>query len=113
MKYLFNTTTTMKEYNHKKWWVDRDLVPSVRIEAKDLKEALIKFREHAEKSSSVEISKNALEKKVPMYRDINDEPVQVGYTITGSTYFDGEYRGWTKQYVELWVEIIEIKYPTF
>ena len=27
--YIFKTTTTMKEYNNKKWWVDSDIVPEI------------------------------------------------------------------------------------
>lgn len=38
--YIFKTTTTMKEYNNKKWWINSDIVPEIRIKAETLKEAL-------------------------------------------------------------------------
>lgn len=35
--YIFKTTTTMKEYNNKKWWIDSDIVPEIRIKAETLR----------------------------------------------------------------------------
>lgn len=32
--YIFKTTTTMKEYNNKKWWIDPDSIREMRIQAK-------------------------------------------------------------------------------
>lgn len=115
MKFLFKTTVTMKEYNCKKWWIDGDCVPELHVEAETLKEALQKYVEHVDKKACIEISKTALKEKSPMYIDRkNGEALQVGYVITGSTDFDkGNYQGWSKQYVDLWVTIYAIDYVQF
>ena len=30
MNYIFKTTTTMKEYNNKKWWIDGDIISAYK-----------------------------------------------------------------------------------
>lgn len=79
--YIFKTTTTMKEYNNKKWWIDSD----------------------------IEISKNALKTKQDMFVDTPDGTKQVGYVITGKSDFEDRdnYR-WSTQYIDLWVTILTV-----
>lgn len=115
MKFLFKTTVTMKEYNCKKWWIEGDIVRELTVEADTLEEALVKYKEHVEKTAYIDISKTAMKLKQPMYIDKKSgETVQVGYVITGSSDFDkGNYQGWSKQYVDLWVTIYLIDYVQF
>lgn len=47
--YIFKTTTTMKEYNFKKWWIDGDIITEKRITAANLAAALEKYREIIER----------------------------------------------------------------
>lgn len=111
MKYLFNTVTTMKPYNRDKYWIDRNYVTDKTILAADLQEALRIYREKVNDDMCIEISRNALKEKQPMYRDRKSgESVQVGYVITGKTEIQtDDYRNpWSTQYVDLWVEIVEI-----
>lgn len=95
--YIFKTTTTMKEYNNKKWWIDSDIVPEIRIKAETLKEALLEYQKKVYENSYIEISKNALKTK------------QVGYVITGKSDFEDRdnYR-WSTQYIDLWVTILTV-----
>ena len=105
--YLFQTTTTMKEYNSKKYWINSDYVTSrMKINADTLKEALLKYRDRVQKETYVEISNNAMKKKEAMYVDTSNGAKQVGYIITGKTDFeDEETHRWTAQYIDLWVNI--------
>ena len=107
--YIFKTVTTMKEYNKKKWWIDSDIVPEIRIIAENLKEALHKFRELVYKKSGIEISDNAIKNKEVMFADSPEGVTQVGYVITGKTEFEDRdnYR-WSTQYVDLWVTILTV-----
>ena len=106
--YEFKTIVTMKEYNAKKWWIDRGYIPQTTIEAENVKEALAKYREFAE-DHCVSISDNALKTKSPMYIDTKEGVKQVGYVITGKTDFqDDRNYSWSTQYVDLWVNIVEI-----
>lgn len=104
--YLFSTTTTMKEYNHKKWWICGDVIPQMRINAENVKAALIEFQKKVYNKSEITISDNALKLKNAMYVDTENGTKQVGYVITGSCDFQDEknYR-WSKQFVDLWVNI--------
>lgn len=104
MKYLFTTTTTMKEYNCKKWWIDGNIVPEMYIDAASLMEALTEYRQKVREKAYIDISDNAMRNKNPMYIDTTDGTKQVGYVITGSTYFEENYKE-SKQYVDLWVNI--------
>ena len=95
-KYLFKTTTTMKEYNAKKWWIERDYIPQTTIEAENVKEALAKYREFAE-DHCVSISDNALKTKSAMYIDTAEGVKQCGYyydeidSHRGYYVFNGDY----------------------
>ena len=44
-----------------------------------------------------------------MYVDTQDGVKQVGYVITGKTYFENidNYK-WSKQYIDLWVTILTV-----
>lgn len=115
MKYLFETTVTMKEYNKKKWWIDADIIPRIRIEAENMKAALKAFQKEVYKRAYIEVSDNALKTKNDMYVDtISGETKQVGYVITGKTEFEDRdnYR-YSTQYIDLWVNICTIQDADF
>lgn len=38
--YIFRTTTTMKEYNSKHWWIDGNIIPEKTIQAESVAAAL-------------------------------------------------------------------------
>lgn len=108
MKYLFETKTTMKPYNRRKWWIDSDVVSNFFVDADTLTDAIQKYREHAD-DCGVIISDNGIKTKTPMYRDRADGPVQTGFVITGKTsFYDDDTRRCSDQYVELWVEVMTI-----
>ena len=112
--YLFKTFTTMKEYNKTKWSIDSDIIEEKYINANTPREALKKYREEVENKHYVLISDNALKHKSPMYVDSpSGDAQQVGYVITGKTYFEDDFHNWSKQYIELWVQILEIINPKF
>ena len=58
--YMFNTVTTMKAYNNKKWWIDGDIIRTKYIEANTVNEALKKFQEIVENDNYISISKYTL-----------------------------------------------------
>lgn len=107
MKFLFKTATTMKPYNNKKWWIDKDVMPEAYINADNLKEALTKYQKRA-KENGITISNSALKTAEPMYVDSDGETKQVGLVITASTDFYDSYNVCDKQYIELWAEILTI-----
>ena len=113
--YRFETSTTMKPYNNEKWWIDSGIVRPVEVQAETLTEALNLWRNIVTERDYIEISRNAIRNKQPMYRDYNDgRTEQVGYVITGKTEFDkGDYTGYCSQYIELWVSIYIIEAPNF
>lgn len=104
--FVFETTTTMKEYNRDKWWIMDDIVKTFETTASTLSEALKSFQKFVEDTAYITISNNALKTKNPMYRDTKDGTKQVGYVITGQADFEDRdnYR-WSKQYINLWVDI--------
>lgn len=108
--YIFKTTATMKEYNNKKWYIDRDVVSDMRINADSVENALEIYRERVEEKYGINISKNAITNKSEMFVDLPDgETKQVGYVITGKTEFDkGDYTGYSTQYIDLWVTILTV-----
>lgn len=110
MNYIFKTTATMKEYNHKKWYIDGDIVSDMRINADSVENALEIYRERVEEMHYISISKNAIKNKSEMFVDLSDGSVkQVGYVITGKTEFDkGDYSGYSTQYIDLWVTILTV-----
>lgn len=108
--YIFKTTATMKEYNNKKWWIDSNIVGEIRLTAPNVAEALKKYKEKVAEKFYIDISRNALKNKNPMYIDgVDGEAVQVGYVITGKTEFEDRdnYR-WSTQYIDLWVTILTV-----
>lgn len=107
--YIFKTKTTMKPYNNEKWWIDSDLIREIRIQAENLRDALMEYQEYVSEAAGVEISNNALKTKEPMYVDTQDGVKQIGYVITGKTYFENidNYK-WSKQYIDLWVTILTV-----
>lgn len=108
-KFEFKTTTTMKEYNAKKWWIYPDIIRPITISAENLKAALHKYAEYCYNTAYIEVSKNALRTKSPMYVDLKTgESKQVGYVITGKSDFQRDDYSWSTQYIDLWVSITEV-----
>lgn len=110
MDYIFKTTTTMKEYNNKNWWIDGDFISDMRITADNVENAIAIYRNRVDEKYCVNISRNAIKNKSDMFVDTPDGGVkQVGYVITGKTEFDkGDYTGYSTQYIDLWVTIITV-----
>lgn len=110
MTFIFKTTTTMKEYNSRKWWIDSNIVREIRITAENLRAALEQYREIVKEKHYITISDNAIKNKNPMYIDTpNGEPKQIGYVITGKTDFeDRDNYKWSAQYIDLWVTILTV-----
>ena len=107
--YVFKTKTTMKPYNNEKWWIDSDVIREIRIQAENLQDALMEYKEYVSEAAGVEISNNALKNKEPMYVDISNGAKQVGYVITGKTEFeDRDKYKCSKQYIDLWVTILTV-----
>lgn len=107
MKYIFKTTATMKEYNAKKWWIDGDIVPEIRISADCLDDAISVWAEQVKGKHCISISKSAIKNKSSMYVDtVCGNPKQVGYVITGKADFEKDDCTWVGQYIDLWVEIV-------
>ena len=113
MLYRFITKTTMKEYNARKWYIDRDIIPEQEIEADTLPEAIEQWRQEVRDRYYIDISKNAIRNKAAMYIDTAAGPKQTGYVITGKTDFQDNYYRWTSQYIDLWTEITEISAVNF
>ena len=112
--YLFKTTTTMKEYNNKKWWIDSNIVRDKYINAENINEALEKYKNLVEEKEYITISNNAIKNKNPMFVDTtNGETKQVGYVITGKMEFQDDNYNWSKQYIDLWVSILTIEETEF
>lgn len=112
MLYQFKTSTTMKPYNNKKWWIDSGIIREITIEAATMGEALKQYQKAVHDNHYIDISDNAIKTKCPMYRDTKSgEAVQVGFVITASTEFDNDRRGWIKQYIDLWVTVCTVSNP--
>ena len=113
--YRFETSATMKPHNCRKWWIDRDIVRPVKVEADNIETALQLWRERVQERDYIEISNNAIKTRTPMYIDHETAgAVQVGYVITGKMDFDkGDYTGYTSQYIDLWVNIQIVTIPAF
>ena len=110
MTFIFKTTTTMKEYNSRKWWIDSDIVREIRITAENIRAALEQYREIVAEKHYITISDNAIKNKNPLYIDTpNGEPEQIGYVITGKTDFeDRDNYKWSAQYIDLWITILTV-----
>lgn len=107
--YLFKTNTTMKEYNRKNYWVDRDYIgKEYTIKANNVEEALQLYAKEVNGDYYDIISDSALKNKQPMYIDTKEGTKQIGYVITGNILIDNGYR-YIKQYVDLWIEISKIE----
>ena len=115
MRYSFNTSAALKEKDREKWWLDYDLIKTIELDASNLCEALEKYREIVSDRYYVHISKNAIQKKRKMFIDEKPggRPKQIGYVITGSTCFEREDGGFVNKFIDLWVEIRVITYPSF
>lgn len=111
MEIEFKTTTTMKEYNNKKWWIDPNIVTPLTIFSETLQEAIRSYVEIVKEKFCIDISKNAIRKKQPMYIGTKTgDSKQVGYVITGKTLFeDRNASKWSEQYIDLWITIKELK----
>ena len=112
MLYTFDTDVTMKPYNCKNFYICPDVILRKTIEADNRYEALTKWAEWVNQTSSIAISRNALRNKRPMYIDTSNGPQQVGYVITGYTDFDvtapernGGCYTESRQYIDLWVTV--------
>lgn len=112
MTYLFKTSTHMKPYNSEKYWILNTIIPPAEFTADSVKSAIEQYRDWTNEHG-IEISKNAVKSRQPMYRDFkNGESRQVGYVFTGKSLFDkGDYTGFTEQYVDLWTSIQIVSYP--
>lgn len=110
MNYIFETTAAMKEYNNKKWYIDADIISDMRIDADSVENALEIYRERVEGKHGITISKNAIKNKSEMFVDLPDGGAkQVGYVITGKTeFYNGDYSGYSTQYIDLWVTILTV-----
>lgn len=110
MYYIFKTKTTMKDYNRKKWFIDKDSVPEMCINADTVELALSVYRERVNEHGIVSVSDNAIKNKSEMFVDMPGGSVkQVGYVVTGKAEFDkGDYSGWSTQYIDLWVTILTV-----
>lgn len=113
MTYIFKTTTTMKPYNNKNWWIDSDIISEKRIEADKLKEALSLYRSEVKEKHYITITNHAMRNKSPMYIDTPDGEKQVGYVITGKADFQTNDYRWSAQYIELWVTILTVTDTNF
>ena len=113
MLYSFKTSTTLKEKDLGKWWLDDDLVKTIELDASNLSEALEKYREIVNDTDYVQISKNAIQKKEKMFMEIKPggRSKQIGYVITGSTCFERENGDLINKFIDLWVEIRIVSYP--
>lgn len=106
-KYLFKTTTTMKDYNRKKWWIARDCISDKCIVAENLKDALQEYRNKVKEKDYITISDNAMKTRSPMYDSSSSGTKQVGFVITGQADFESSGK-WVTQYIDLWVQILTI-----
>ena len=71
MYYIFKTKTTMKDYNrNKKWFIDKDSVPEMCINADTVELALSVYRERVNKHGIVSVSDNAIKNKTEMFVDM-------------------------------------------
>lgn len=108
--YEIKTITTMKPYNNKNWWIDRDYIKPVIVKANSPKEALRAYCMNVMDNNYIEISKTAMNKAAAMYRDTENGTQQIGYVVTAPTEFEVSDWPckWIKQYIELWAEFKEI-----
>lgn len=106
--YFFRTSATMKPHNSKKWWIDKDIISEKHIQADSIIEALKKYQDIVWNQHYIKISDNAIKTRNPMYCEFPDRDKQIGYVLTASTDFQKDDGTWTKQQIDLWVEILTI-----
>lgn len=103
--YIFETTTAMKPYNCKKYWIADDIVPIYKSSSEGIQDALRDFAVFAS-DYGITISRNALKHPHKMYHDTPaGDPEVCGVVLTASTEFDTDYVGYTKQFIDLWINI--------
>ena len=113
-RYIFKTSTTMKPYNNDKYWIMNDVIQEKRIKAGNILEALKQYQTRVKNDDHIIISDTAIKNREPMYYDSKEgETIQDGYVLTALTEFQTDSGKWKKQYIDLWVEILEIDYPNF
>lgn len=110
--YLITAKAYMKDYCKGDFWIDENIIGSVRLEAGSVKEAFEIFIGKTRELGIIDISKNALKNKRPVYIDIMGN-VQIGWCVTASTLFENGYSTAKRKYINLWVEIEEISIPEF
>lgn len=111
-KFLFKTNATMKEYNHKKWWIDNNIISDLTIAADTIQAALKEYQNIVKNRFYIDISDNAIKNKNDMYIDTNSGIQQTGYVITAKCDFeDRDNYKYTQQYIDLWVDISIIQNP--
>ena len=99
MKYLFETTATLKDYNRYHSWAFDPFVKDKVIEADSLDSAMETFRKRIA-DDFIGISDNAMRKKSPMFdADENQE----GFVVTGSYEFFDNGGKTHKEYIDLWI----------
>ena len=108
MKYIIKTNATMKEYDNKKWWIDKNIITEKTIVAGSVADALKNYQKEVADRHYIFISDNALKNKEPMYIDTKNGVKQVGYVMTAKTDFSDDYGNWKSKYIDLWVEIITV-----
>ena len=110
--YLISTKIYMKDYYNGEFWIDENIIRSMRIEAGSTNEAFDIFIENIQESGVVNISKTALKNKRPVYNDLMGI-VQIGWCITGSVLFENKFSKSKRKYANLWVEIEQVSIPEF
>lgn len=103
--YLMTTTTTMKPHNCRKWWIDSKIIPEIEVEAETKTEAFCKYAEIVASKHYVDISKSAIKNRRPMYIDTKSGTKQVGCVLTGACDLEDDNYNWTRQYIDLWVNV--------
>lgn len=109
--YLITTRVYMKDFYNRDFWIDENIVRTRRIEAGSANEAFELFIEKIKELGIVDISKNALKNKRPVYIDLvgNVQIVQSGWCVMGSVLFENGKR----KYMDLLIEIEKLSIPEF
>ena len=112
-KYLFKTTTTMKDYNCKKWWIDSNIIKDLTITADTIQTALKEYQRIVKERFCIGISDNAIKNRNNMYIDTDNGTIQNGYVITAKSDFfeDRDNYKYTQHYIDLWINISIVRNP--
>lgn len=100
--YLFSTETMISERYQQKYWIDRNLIPDIKISAENLDNAIAKFQSHCEENF-IQISNSGLKKRNGIFCGLDK---QIGLIFVASSEIDNK-----KIIVNLWVEINEVTNP--